>query len=24
MEELVEINEAYCCLFGVSSITEAE
>ena len=24
MEELVEINKAYCCLFGVSNIAEAE
>ena len=24
MEELVELNEAYCCLFGVTCITEAE
>lgn len=24
MEELVEINDAFCCLFGVNCITEAE
>ena len=24
MEELIEINEAFCCLFGVTSIMEAE